>query len=523
MFATKTDTRRKSPAAGERDPSGVATRAAQSNEVNPLWQSLALRPLAIQTKLAISQPDDPYEREADSIADRVMRMATPPGINDKLQFTSSTSLKAQRKCDHCKDEEEKTLQRKEQTGNADASVTAPSIVHEALDSPGQPLARVTRDFLEPRYGADFGNVRIHTGGPAERAAEAVHARAFTVGSDVVLGRGEYNPGTAGGDRLLAHELAHTLQQQNRGNNVRDQLQRTTYSDCTDRQQLEMISPAQTQALADLQSVINSLAANPLSDLTTASLFLAFRSQDQNTADTVRSRLIEIRDGLNSGTMECEQPDGWQFMCERGRLGYTLLFGTIHLCMNSWPGVSQTLRAGNLIHEGAHAFAWLVGDPGYFDYQTCAETAATSSLTTGSRLATSDAYSCFVYYMLHDTGIPARAESYRGANLVMTQTPAGSVNLNAADVRSPMFSITGAPSHSGFRFRWIVADSQNRSYLMRADSGNPFEFGNHPIAYIGAATRALLKDRGISQVEVRCRVQFIGGGDRLFTLAIQLTK
>lgn len=496
---------------------GPADRSDRSCVTNPVWQSLALHTAKLQPKLAVSEPNDPHEREADRIADQVMRTKTTIAA-----YAPSTSLQIHRKCKSCLEEDENHADRKASTTQGRIADGAKAMVNDALNSGGHNLDPATRNFLEPRFGTDLSYVRVHTGSTAERAAEAVKARAFTVGSDVIFGRGEYSPGTMSGRHLLAHEVTHTLQQQ-AGSGVRGQVQRTTYQDCTDDQLTNMIIPAKTQALNDLRSVIGSLEATPLSDLTTSSLFLAFRSSDPSTVSTVKSRLIEIRDGLETGTVECEQPGGWQFMCERNRLGYTIMFGTIHLCMNAWPGVSQTLRSGNLIHEGAHAFSWIVGDTGYFDYHTCAETSATAPLATPQRLDTPDAYSCFVYYMRHDTGIPARAQAYRGANLAMTQTPAGPVDLNSADVRSPMFTMTGVPTHSGFRFRWIVADSQNRSYLMRADSGNPFEFGNHPSVFIGAPTRALLKERGISQVEVRCRVAFIDGTDRLFTTTVQLTS
>ena len=496
---------------------GAVPHLTQQHETNPLWEALALRSVGAQAKLAVSQPNDPHEREADRVADQVMRAEKPGSA-----YASSISLRIQRKCKSCLEEDENYANRKASNTQSHIAEGAKSMVNDALHSAGHNLDPVTRNFLEPRFGTDLSHVRVHTGSTAERAAEAVKARAFTVGSEVVFGRGEYSPGTMSGRRLLAHEVTHTLQQQ-AGADVRGQVQRTTYQDCTDDQLRNMILPAKTQALDDLRSVISSLDASPLSDLTTASLFLAFRASDPSTVSTVKSRLVEIRDGLGTGTIECEQPGGWQFMCERNRLGYTIMFGTIHLCMNAWPGVSQTLRAKNLIHEGAHAFSWLVGDPGYFDYHTCAETAATSRLGPASRLGVPDAYSCFVYYMRHDTGIPARAQQYRGANLAMTQTPAGPVDLNSTDVLAPMFTMTGVPQHSGFGFRWIVADSQNRSYLMRADTGNPFEFGNHPSTYIGAATRALLKERGITQAEVRCRVAFIDGTERLFTTTVQLTS
>lgn len=78
---------------------------------------------------------------------------------------------------------------------------------------GRSLPAGERSFMERRLGHDFGSVRVHTGDGAVAAAQAVEARAFTVGSDVVFGAGQYRPGTPAGRRLLAHELTHVVQQQ----------------------------------------------------------------------------------------------------------------------------------------------------------------------------------------------------------------------------------------------------------------------------------------------------------------------
>jgi hypothetical protein len=88
----------------------------------------------------------------------------------------------------------------------------PPIVHDVLRSPGHPLDAATRGFFEARFGHDFGRVRVHADGAAARSARAVDASAYTVGTHVVFGAGRYAPGTGAGQRLLAHELAHVVQQ-----------------------------------------------------------------------------------------------------------------------------------------------------------------------------------------------------------------------------------------------------------------------------------------------------------------------
>jgi outer membrane protein OmpA-like peptidoglycan-associated protein len=91
---------------------------------------------------------------------------------------------------------------------------APPIVHELLRSPGRPLDPATRAFMEPHFGHDFSRVRVHTDAKAAESARAVNALAYTVNQDVVFNTGAYAPGTPRGRRLLAHELTHTVQQQN---------------------------------------------------------------------------------------------------------------------------------------------------------------------------------------------------------------------------------------------------------------------------------------------------------------------
>ncbi len=94
----------------------------------------------------------------------------------------------------------------------DTSNAVPSVVHEVLRSPGEPLDAATLGFMEPRFGHDFSRVRVHTDAKAAESARAVSALAYTVGRDVVFGAGQYAPTTARGAGLLAHELAHVMQQ-----------------------------------------------------------------------------------------------------------------------------------------------------------------------------------------------------------------------------------------------------------------------------------------------------------------------
>jgi hypothetical protein len=192
-------------------------QAFGASSVSQMAGNLAVQQLfrtgGIQAKLAISQPGDPDEEEADHVADQVMRMAEPATI-------SSAPSTIQRKCATCeaggatcpKCEEEEKIRRKEKPGNAPQTTPAIHSQIDALRGKGHGLPPSVRSFFEPRFGRDFSDVRVHTDSSAVESALAIQARAFTSGHDVVFGAGEYSPESPQGRQLLAHELTHVLQQ-----------------------------------------------------------------------------------------------------------------------------------------------------------------------------------------------------------------------------------------------------------------------------------------------------------------------
>jgi hypothetical protein len=142
----------------------------------------------------VGLPDDAFELEADRVAAQVTQagFASPVG-----QIARSSEARLQ--------------QAKAAGADSVERATAPPIVYKGLSSPGQPLDAATRAFMEPRFGKDFSRVRIHTDHVAQQSAKDVNAHAYTVGSDIVFGRNQYQPETHTGRSLLAHELMHVLQ------------------------------------------------------------------------------------------------------------------------------------------------------------------------------------------------------------------------------------------------------------------------------------------------------------------------
>jgi hypothetical protein len=154
----------------------------------------------LQAKRSISTPGDLYEQEADRIAEQVMRTPAP-----QLQRACACGAT----CSKC---QTKQLQTKRVASNNMGQTAAPSIVHNVLHSSGQPLDPATRAFMEPRFGYDFSHVRVHTDPKAATSSQSIQALAYTAGRDIVFNSGQYSPHTERGKRLLAHELAHVVQQ-----------------------------------------------------------------------------------------------------------------------------------------------------------------------------------------------------------------------------------------------------------------------------------------------------------------------
>jgi hypothetical protein len=142
-------------------------------------------PTHVQATLTIGQPGDAFEQEADRVAHEVIQA---PKASPVHPSTSSNVLTSD----------------------------GPSIVQQVQHASGYPLGPATRAFFEPRFGYDFGQVRLHTDGQASESARVLTALAYTVGRDVVFAQGQYDPNTAAGKRLLAHELTHVVQQNQAG-------------------------------------------------------------------------------------------------------------------------------------------------------------------------------------------------------------------------------------------------------------------------------------------------------------------
>jgi hypothetical protein len=204
--------------------------------------------LPVQAKLEVGAVDDPLEHEADRVADQVVR--TPgPGIS-----TVAAQPQISRECTSCEEAEKSPAK----LAGPEAAGQAPSIVHDALRSPGQPLDRSVRGFFEPRFGHDFSQVRIHVGTAAAAAAGAVKGRAFTSGSSIAFGRGQYAPSTVKGQHLLAHELTHVLQQRQASQPALQRAPLSDFQDADPKHDPSLLTDAQIKATDDYKDLTTKI-------------------------------------------------------------------------------------------------------------------------------------------------------------------------------------------------------------------------------------------------------------------------
>lgn len=142
----------------------------------------------IQTKLTIGASNDPLEQEADRVADQVLAAPAHPSVGNTAPH----------------------IQR--HTGSTEVGTTAPVSVDQVLASPGRALDVALQRDMSQRFNHDFAQVRIHSDAAAAQSAREVHAHAYTTGQHIVFGENKFSPSTRAGQRLLAHELTHVVQQ-----------------------------------------------------------------------------------------------------------------------------------------------------------------------------------------------------------------------------------------------------------------------------------------------------------------------
>jgi hypothetical protein len=332
------------------------------------------------------------------------RMTSAPANRLQRACACGQHTHGEGECADCRKKREAALQR---AAAGRAGGMAPPIVHEVLRSTGQPLDSATCAFMEPRFGHDFSQVRVHTGPQAAESAQAVNALAYTVGRNVVFGPGQYAPRTSTGQRLLAHELTHTIQQNDsslaaqtesliigphndrfeieagraagvasqpmqpqltRGSGVlqrqtADAQPQTSFDGCNPDLQADLRAKHQP-ALEHVNQAIASLAPgwarmDPVNKSAFSQYFDPANSGDidQGFVRDVQSNFRRIHSYMRSLRFDCD-PHSWTACgtsnkwCVGGRLMWTC-FGNLHVCTNAYPSASESFKIETIIHESTH--------------------------------------------------------------------------------------------------------------------------------------------------------------------------
>lgn len=292
-------------------------------------------------------------------------------------------------------------------GLGSAPRTAPPVVRDVLNSPGRPLPESTRAFMEPRFGQDFSHVQVHADALAAQSARAVNASAYTVGSHVVFGTDGFHPDSGPGQRLLAHELTHVVQQGSAEpagsltiSEPGDTLERAAEAQAADvtegRPAMPQVAPAgpslQRQqagpqapessfdscdpvqqadlqakhpaALANVDTAIRSLTPGwARMDPTDKGAFRQFFDPansgdvDDGFVRDVRGNFQRIRSEMGSLRFDCNQ-DSWTVCgdghkwCTGGRLMWTC-FGNLHVCPAYAATSDESFKIETMIHESTH--------------------------------------------------------------------------------------------------------------------------------------------------------------------------
>jgi uncharacterized protein DUF4157 len=194
------------------------------------------KPDMIQPTLKLSHPGDAFEREADRVAEEVMSSSKMPTYSSHSMNAEANNIIVSKEeleskypaCETKKDNEnDKPEVNRKPLTTAMSNLKSPNnnetengihnILHDG--SRGSSLDRSTKIFMESRFGYNFSNVRIHTSEKAASSARSMNALAYTIGNNIVFGQGQYQPNTHSGQKLLAHELTHVVQQHQQSDTV----------------------------------------------------------------------------------------------------------------------------------------------------------------------------------------------------------------------------------------------------------------------------------------------------------------
>jgi Domain of unknown function (DUF4157) len=355
----------------------------------PRCQSNKTQSTPSQSKLIISEPGDRTEQEADRIAHSVMQQPNPsmrPQIGAKPK---------------------QHQYQRQPSGDRSGSALAPQ-PPSAIPTPGQGLPEPVRHSMETRFGQDFSQVRMHTSPQAAQAAAALHARAFTLGSDIVFGANEFQPQTSSGQLLLAHELVHYLQQ--RSSSGPQTAMRVAVEDCDEvaGQSGDNVLVRHFQAQRLLKQAIALTAQRNARGERLPSVKAALLEWFKIDLDStlsfenaqhlrhVENALKTTLAGSENVSYECDQ-GGFLDVCNSDRNANTI-GSSIHLC-SGWWSEPKDRQAIILIHEWSHKY----GEGISRLFETYCWEDDFADLSSSDRIRMPDAYEGYISKLTLGTG------------------------------------------------------------------------------------------------------------------------
>ena len=260
-----------------------------------------------QPKLTVNQPNDLYEQEADRVAESVVNQpnsffASVPKINHSISPVIN----------RCACNEEKEIQRKENTSARDESETHLEKYTAAINSSGNCLPKNTANFFNQKMGYDFSNVKIHTDSIAAKSADSINAHAYTTGNHIVFNQNQYQPETTDGKKLLAHELTHVVQQQATQQSIQRKEDDKCRKDIPDLENPELLGPAFIKKDADLTAT-DKTSPRIIKNLIKGTNYFLYSPLNNAGCDSLRPLITDstayiIKSGLFYDLVWAKQPD-----------------------------------------------------------------------------------------------------------------------------------------------------------------------------------------------------------------------
>jgi hypothetical protein len=497
----------------------------------------------LQKMMMIGAADDPLEREADRVAEQVMR--TPESQLER-------SCPCGGGCPKCQTEQPGRENESLQTNPVQASDTgqsaAPPTVHEVLRSSGEPLDPATRAFMEPRFGYDFSRVRVHTGAAAAQSARDVNAQAYAVGRDVVFGGGRFAPGTYEGRKLLAHELAHVVQHNSRlqstlmrvpdKDGIVEREPRYSYSTHCGWIDWHHANPDMSKRLIQaVQDASDRMAADPAlsSEAVTgpameshvpvlgallSSVTPVFRIKTKLTHDEVlgvafRAFVLQSLgfEALQSWTDAIGESSFSEEDLTSNLIAFYMAARTfdraqIKTICDVWDATRSLEKFKSYRFQRVHQFrprSLPAGGSFPADLQTIVPAQTGGPLMTAPVGVFRTTGSVFTrglsdYQVILNTAL--RIESLSGSMTIdISGTVPGSAN-------GPHFKVTPLPAAHGLKCRWVIRLPDNDRIMMLGDDESDVfrDFGTQFNAYINAPSRQLLRERNVTRATVLCRMR-----------------